>query len=869
MAPSATQNTDPDGFPVHAWQHIPRLIRRWLPLSLLVFGLAYGLTVTSILSTGDSVNLSHDIPELKTADHTDQIPTEFTLQSLDAILATPELSAITWTSTPENHTGLGYLDQPAIFRFTLNNPEQQPVRKLLVVAAPSLDSITPAMIGPKGALERLPRMGDTLPFSNRLYDLPQWIWSVTLEPGTTTFFFEVENSGPTLLPISVHKPGTILGHTAFTLAWKAFIGGLLAFALLFNISIVIMLRRPGLAWLSVLMIGVMHSQLVMDGFGLWFLWPDWPQFNALLSVSLPLCLIALCQFTPHFLSISRPITSILNGISLAALALAIVTPLGLPLPGQGSLLVLATLTGVFILAVVARQFRHHIYARYYGLSILAILSGATVSSMRTIGWLPVNSLSDSAFFLGAAIASLVLTSGVGRLLLEERKKRLSADVRARQEGQLRAKIEKDYDHLLKTHRVTGKPNRAILEESLETLNGHKVPYTLCLVRLQRFNEIEQTLGYRAAEELLKTYLRRMSRFLERVFETRLVRINGHALASIDTINHAFAFYRYDDCDADQHLMNELTAWLGTHFREGRFAFSWSPRVGIAHAPEHGPDAAGILSSAGFASLSGDQPLCEYDPSVAEWQYRQQMLMLDVEDALTNGSMWLEYQPKVGIRDERTSSVEALIRWHHPEFGKVPPDHWIPLAEQVGMIHPVTLWVIHQACSDYRRLTSRYDSNIAVAVNISAKDLAHPRFDQEAMDIIARHRMQPGDLILEITETAMMADPDAARAMIHTLSQRGFRIALDDFGTGHSSLGTLASFDLDELKIDRSFLEDILDHPPRQRIFRAALELGEALDLDVVVEGVEDEAVAVWLQQFPGLHGQGYYWGRPERLRADR
>lgn len=869
MDSSANQQTHPGILLANTWRKLPGLIRRWLPLSLLVFGLSYGLLAASFLASERDITSGHELAELGTEDNADHVRMAFTLHPLEDILTAPASSAPSWTATSENHTGIGYLNQPATFRFTLDNPDPQPRRKLLVVAAPSLDRITPAMITPDGKIERLPHMGDAHPFHNRLFDLPQWIWPVTLEPGTTTFLFEVENSGPTLLPLSIHKPETILGDTAFTLAWKAFIGGLLAFALLFNISIVIMLRRPGLAWLSVLMAGVMHSQLVMDGFGLWFLWPEWPQFNALLSVSLPLCLIALCQFTPHFLSISRPIAGILNAISLIALALAVITPLGLTFPGQGSLLVLATATGVFILAVVVQQLRRHVYARYYGLSILAIFSGAIVSSLRTIGWLPVNSFTDSAFFLGAALASLILTSGVGRLLLEERKKRLSADVRARQEGQLRARIEKDYDRLLKTHRVTGKPNRAILEESLETLNSKKIPYTLCLVRLHRFNEIEQTLGYRTAEELLKTYLRRMSRFLERTFDVRLIRINGHALASIDTLNHAFAFYRHGDSGDEQYFMAELATWLDTHFREGRFAFSWSPTVGIAHAPEHGPDAPGILSSAGFASLRADQTLCEYDPSIAEWQYRQQILMLDVEEALTNDSMWLEYQPKVGIRDARVSSVEALIRWHHPEFGRVPPDHWIPLAEQVGVIHPVTLWVINQACDDFEHLRSQFGRNISVAVNISAKDLAHPRFDQEVLEIITRHDMRPRDLILEITETAMMADPKAARAMIHILSQQGFRIALDDFGTGHSSLGTLASFDLDELKIDRSFLEDILDHPARQRIFRAALELGEALDLDVVVEGVEDEAVAVWLQQFPGLHGQGYYWARPERVRADR
>ncbi|MEX2474574.1 putative bifunctional diguanylate cyclase/phosphodiesterase [Marinobacter sp.] len=721
---------------------------------------------------------------------------------------------------------------------------------------------------PQGFAELSPVMGDLFPFHNRHFELPQWIWPVTLQPGETTFFFEVENLDPTLLPVSVQRPENLLGETAFTLAWKAFIGGLLAFALLFNISIVLMLRRPGLAWLSVFMVSVMYSQLAVDGFGLWFLWSSWPLVNNLLGIGFPLCLIAICQFTPHFLQLSRRTTAVLRSFSLAGFVLMIASPLGIPFLGQGSLLLLSTVAVLFILCVVTRQLKHHVYARYYGLSMLVILGGAMVSSLRTVGWVPASNFTDSAFFLAAAIASLILTMGVGRLLLEERRKRLHSDVRARQEEQLRARIEKDYDRLLKTHRVTGKPNRAMLEESLERLDDAQTPYTLCIVRLQRFNEIEQALGYRTAEELLKTYLRHLNSFLKRSFGARLVMVNGFALSSIDIVNHAFAFHRGDDLAGNNHALEEVTHWLSEHFREGRFSFSWSPSVGMAHAPEHGPDAAGILSSASFASVNGDRLLCVYDPSIADWQYRQQILMLDIEEALASEHMWLEYQPKVNIREGEVSSVEALIRWQHPEFGKVPPDHWIPLAEQVGVIHPVTLWVIRRACGDFHLLTSRYGSTLAVAVNVSAKDLAHSQFDQEVLDIIHQHRMQPSDLILEITETAMMADPEAAQSMIQSLSQHGFRISLDDFGTGHSSLGTLARFNLDELKIDRSFLKDILDHPIRQRIFRAALDLGEALDLNVVVEGVESHAVAVWLEQYPGLYGQGYYWGRPQRLTAD-
>lgn len=504
-----------------------------------------------------------------------------------------------------------------------------------------------------------------------------------------------------------------------------------------------------------------------------------------------------------------------------------------------------------------------ILAIAYGVLLISLLPTALNAYAVETG----QELIRKAFVGGVVVFALLLLAGGGYTLRavsrQERRQRLNVDMQVRQEQQVRSQIEQDYDRLLKSHRVTGKPNRAILEETLDSIDTSQHPYTLCMVRLCRFNEIEQALGYRAAEELLKSYLRQLNSYLKHRIGSRLVNINGYGLASVDTINHAFALYRENQNDQVQDLLCEIRAWLADNFREGRFSFSWGPSLGVAQAPEHGADAAGVLSSAGVASLNTGQLLTVYDPAIAEWQYRQQVLMLDVEDGLASNAMWLEYQPKVSIRDSKVCSVEALIRWRHPEFGLVAPDQWIPLAEQVGVIHPVTLWVIERACSEYRHLVARYGTGLSVAVNISAVDLIHPGFEDEISEIIFRHGMRTDDLILEITETAMMTDPAGSGIVIHALSRRGFRIAMDDFGTGHSSLGTLASFDLDELKIDRSFLKDILAHPTRQRIFRAALDLGEALDLDVVVEGVEDEAVVCWLQQFPGLFGQGYFWGRPE------
>ncbi|AOY89711.1 diguanylate phosphodiesterase [Marinobacter salinus] len=841
-------------------------LRGCTPFLLLFVSLGYGLITASLqLPEGLLSPSSFEVISPTVSGTSLKLRTEYLIAPLEQVLEKKLWQKQRWQPAPSQHSGIGYLDGPVTFRVTVENPGTRSVKKWAVISAPYLDRIRPAILKDNGFFERLAEMGDLYPFSNRLIELPQWIWPVTLPPGTHTLLFEVQNAGPSLLPIAILEPEAVISNSAETLVWKAFITGLLAFALLFNLSIMLKFRRPGLAWLSVLLLSIIYTQLVMEGFGLWFLWPNQPAMNALLNTCLPLCLIALCQFTPHFIVVSKTSRRALNVISALAFLYLLAIPINAPLLGQGSFLLLAMTGGAVILGLVMRKFQSHASARYFAFSILAILLGSLISALRTIGWVPVNSLTDSAFFLGAAAASLILTSGVGRQMLEERKKRMSSDSRARQEQQLRTVIEQDYDRLLKTHSVTGKPNRAMLEESLDALDSRQHPYTVGLIQLVRFNEIEQALGYRTAEDLLKNYLRQLNSFLKRILGERLVMINGYALASIDISNHAFAFHRSDSPGSDTELLQELMAWLDEHYREGRFSFSWSPSVGIAHAPEHGEDASGILSSAGFASLDSRQPLTVYDPAVAEWQYQQQMLMLDIEEALRNGDIWLEYQPKVNIRDARVSSMEALIRWQHPEFGTVPPDNWIPLAEQVGMIHPVTLWVIDRACRDHHDLRSVYGDGIAVAVNISAKDLSHPVFNEEVESITRRHGMEPSDLILEITETAMMADASAARKMIRTLSQTGFRIALDDFGTGHSSLATLATFELDELKIDRSFLKGILHYPVPQRIFRAALDLGEALDLDVVVEGVEDEAVAAWLLQFPGLHGQGYYWGRPEKL----
>ncbi len=835
---------------------------------MVVLAVLYGLLVATYQSHAYTNN-TPTVELMRSGLLSSQLTTTYIELPLNEILATEAWRDDDWKTAPVNGSGLGNLQNPTTFRFSLENHTQVWLDRFLIVAAPFLDRITPVAIASDGAVRPMPTMGDTYPFHQRFYDLPRWVWPVTLPPQSETLFlFEVDTTGPTILPVSVRTAEALIGSSARVIVWKAFLYGMLIFALAFNLAMVALLRTPAIAWLALLVASVVHSQLVIDGFGLWLLWREWPLINSLISISMPLSVVALCQFTRHFLAVAGRQALVLNLLTLSAVVILITTPLQGMFPGQGTLLVVGLLTCFFTLISALRLARKNIYARYYAAAVIAIIAGILLASMRIVGWFPINEFTNSGFYLGAALASIILTMAVAQRLLDERRRRLSAFTRARHERELRTRLESDYDRLQTTHRVTRKPNRPILEEHLGRLHQSGESYGLCLVRLERYTEIEQTLGYKAAEQLLRIYLTRFNRFLKHHYADQLVMVKGYAVTSVDTITHAFALRIKQEQPVAESTLIAITRWLESSFSEGQYTFSWKPSLGLAYAPEHGNASSDVLSCAGFAALNPTHTLTVYDPAIADRQHEQQMLMLDLETALINDEIHLAYQPKVRVADGQIISYEALIRWEHPDFGHVPPDRWIPIAEQMGVIHPVTLWVLGRACQDWHILAEKHDLSLTIAINISARDLGQPSFDTAALAILEHHGVAPGNIIMEITETAVMNNTSQARAMILALSGAGFRIALDDFGTGHSSLSTLASFELDELKIDRSFLQDITQDETRQRIFRIAVELGDALGLDITVEGVETDAVAGWLKQFPNLYGQGYYWGFPSRLYSD-
>jgi predicted signal transduction protein with EAL and GGDEF domain len=287
-------------------------------------------------------------------------------------------------------------------------------------------------------------------------------------------------------------------------------------------------------------------------------------------------------------------------------------------------------------------------------------------------------------------------------------------------------------------------------------------------------------------------------------------------------------------------------------------------IGAALCPEHGTNADELLQRADiamYAAKSNRTGYMVFDPSQDSSDPRKLTLAGELRAGIEQGQLVLHYQPKVDAQTGVLLGAEALVRWQHPEHGLIPPDEFIPLAEHTGLITPLTTFVLDTALQQCRSwLLAGHE--IPVAVNISTHRLLDLGFPAQVSNLLTRCQVPARLLTLEITESAIMADPDRALQVVQHLHDLGVHLSIDDFGTGYSSLAYLKNLPVDELKIDRSFVSNMTTNARDAVIVRSTVELGRNLGLHVIAEGVEDSAT--WTQlDAVGCHAiQGYYISRP-------
>lgn len=422
--------------------------------------------------------------------------------------------------------------------------------------------------------------------------------------------------------------------------------------------------------------------------------------------------------------------------------------------------------------------------------------------------------------------------------------------------QLRARTGELKDQALRDP-LTLLPNRTLLQDRLEqtlrSAEGSGDPTALLVMDLDRFKEINDTYGHHFGDILLQEVGRRFEASLRSV--DVIARLGGDEFAVLLPTT---------DTEGAILVARMLTAVLARPMFIEDQAFQVAGSIGIAVSPEHGDDAGTLLRRADVAMYvakrdGSGHAVYKFDQDInSRGRHR---LISDLRRAIEENQLVLHYQPKAELATGRILCVEALVRWQHPDRGLVPPDEFIPFAEQTVLIKPLSEWVLNAAV---RQIRVWLDAglNVEVAVNLSMRNLQDPDLPDTIIRLLSAWAVSPTKLWVEITESSLMADPQRAMSVLTRLRSVGVRVSIDDFGTGYSSLAYLKRLPIDELKIDKSFVKEMATDSDDAAIVRSTIGLGHALRLSVVAEGIEDCKTRDLLIEQGCDVGQGYFLSRP-------
>ena len=405
--------------------------------------------------------------------------------------------------------------------------------------------------------------------------------------------------------------------------------------------------------------------------------------------------------------------------------------------------------------------------------------------------------------------------------------------------------------------LTGLANRALLidrlEQSIHNAKQEKSSFSILIMDLDRFKEVNDTLGHAVGDKLLQQVAKRLTNLLREV--DVIVRLGGDEFAVLLPTAHE----KHAEIIAKK-IINEFQMVFTVDNTPLYIGIS----IGISVYPQHGTTAQILQQRADVAMYVAKRNKTAYEiynQKHDEYSVGRLALISDLRNAIDQNQLFMEYQPIVDLKTGKVIYAEALLRWNHPEHGKVFPDDIIPIAEQTGLINPITYWILDTTAKYNKRLQAN-DTNIKIAINLSVYNLQESDFVENIIAIYEHNKISTSNFIMEVTESVMMTNPKKSIDVLNQLNKLGIEIAIDDFGTGYSSLAYLKQLPLSKLKIDKSFIMDMIEDDNDAMIVRSTIDLAHNLGMKVVAEGIEEKEMVDLLQILGCEFGQGYYMSHP-------
>ena len=417
-----------------------------------------------------------------------------------------------------------------------------------------------------------------------------------------------------------------------------------------------------------------------------------------------------------------------------------------------------------------------------------------------------------------------------------------------------------------TDPLTNLPNRTLFHDRMAQLASlcqrTEVRFAVFMMDLDRFKEVNDTLGHQIGDLLLQQVAAR----LENVFRKSdtVARFGSETVARLGGDEFAAILPTIANERDAMNVAQRIQFAMEHPILVAEHSLTISISVGIVIFPIHGNEGSTLLQRADIAMYQAKhnhQGFAFYDAKQDHHSLSLLTMVSDLRKAMEQNQLLMHFQPKIDIRARTLCGAEALVRWQHPERGFMPPDSFIPVAEQSGIIVPLTAWVLNESIKECARWHRR-GLQIPVAVNLSVRNLHDPKIIEVILNTLRRYDLPASALIIELTETAVMTDSNRALSILLALAKEGVKVSVDDFGTGYSSLANLKKLPVHEIKIDRSFVIDMNENNNEAVIVRSTIDLAHNMNMKVTAEGVETEFTWNLLHSYGCDMAQGFYLSRP-------
>ena len=719
--------------------------------------------------------------------------------------------------------------------------------------------------------------GTSQPFASRPVLHRNFIYPLKGSGGDEfEIWMRVASDSSVQVPLSLWPAQTYFEYeTLSSYGWGIFFGILTAL-FLYNFFLYVSVKDQTYLYYVIYLLGLSGVVLSLNGIGFQLIWRNYEAWNQYaLLVFTCFAVLGALQFSRSFLETKKLIPrldrAILRVVNLSVVSIFVgFLVLDVSFPKMAGSV--AALFALVLIAIGLKTYKAGSpTAPYFLIAWSLFLCGILIYLSSVFGFVPTNFFTESAMQYGSAAEAILLSLGLAQRIKLERKLKYEAleskhhTILKWQHAEKKLLDRASYDAL------TSLPNSTLLYKCIEDLKTAKFgaikSFGLVVIHFDHFHEINKTLGKSNADLLLIRASDRLAHEAGRVDHVLPIdRTNDyfHFLSVLDGVSFGVLVEMSEDTRAPHLVAEQLLEVMKKPVEHEGMHIDINAIAGIALYPIHGEELDSLAQHATIAlenSKKSSQKISTYSPDQNYYSTRRLSLMGDLLKAIESDSLTLFLQPQVDLETMKVVGAEALIRWSHDTHGFVRPDEFIPMAEQSGLIRPLTAWVLDKILQ-YDKKFQQLGQDIQLSINISAKNIVEVNFVRNTLNKLIEYGVSPDRIVFEMTETAMMDNPEKAMGALNSLSELGVKLSIDDFGTGYSSLSYLNQLPVDELKIDRSFVTNMIQFPQNKKIVEMTINLAHTLGLSVVAEGIEDRETLLQLKALGCDVAQGYFIGRP-------